>query len=267
MLRPSRKPECGWAGPRRERRAFTLMELLIVIAIISVLIMIMAPLFAGLKPIIRRFQCGTNMHSLVQGWGLYTENNRKWIPSSDTGSWGGSWVNADGYHSLDKNSPNYMDYGPVNGSIYKYTGAIELYKCPAFIEVNGYDYAITYGASSYLNGQHESASYRPGTIKKFDKIENPAHTFWIIDEWDNRMWIMGSFAPFQYGPYHWWDVVAGNHMKGDNLAFVDGHVEYWQWLDRDTLTYMGGHYATDPGSVDCDRLRAAMFGEDVPHAE
>jgi prepilin-type N-terminal cleavage/methylation domain-containing protein/prepilin-type processing-associated H-X9-DG protein len=247
--------ETRMIGGGGRRSAFTLMELLIVISIIAVLLSLLAPSMGRVKRMVRRIECGVNQNQLVLGWGQYAQNNRKWLPSSDTGYWPASWVNTDSFG----NSPA----GVMQGSVYKYVGAIEVYRCLSF----PYDYYVTYGANSYLNGQHESASYRPGTIYKFDSIPNPGRTFVMVDEWDNRSQILGSFAPFQFGPYHWWDVVAGNHDNGDNLSFADGHVEYWQWKDPDTLTYAGGHFASDPGSVDCDRLRAAMFGEDVPHPE
>lgn len=238
------------ACPARPAAGFTLIELLIVVAVVGVLISIMAPVFGRMSKVTRRLQCQAGLHQLALGWMEYTRHNNNQIPSSDTGSWAGSWVDTDHFGN--------SRLGAEKGSIFPYVGAYELYRCQS----SYFDYYVTYGANSHLNGQHISAGYRRGTNFRMSDIPNPAGTFILIEEYDNRGNILGSFAPFQDSAYHWWDVVAGNHEGGDNLNFVDGHVEYWVWQDPNTLSFGGGHGAIDLGSVDCDRLRAALFGDD-----
>ncbi|TVS06348.1 MAG: DUF1559 domain-containing protein [Phycisphaerales bacterium] len=63
------------------RHAFTLIELLIVIAIIAVLIGIMLPSLAGARESARRLQCGSNLRQMGVGFTAYALGNRTFYNS------------------------------------------------------------------------------------------------------------------------------------------------------------------------------------------
>ena len=60
------------------RRAFTVVELLIVIAIISVLVAILFPVFNRARESTRQTACMQNMHDLYVAASLYKQNNNKY---------------------------------------------------------------------------------------------------------------------------------------------------------------------------------------------
>ncbi len=72
---------------RRGQRAFTLVELLVVIGIISVLISVLLPALAASRRAARTIQCAANLRTILQAMTMYVSENRGFIPGSpDTSS-------------------------------------------------------------------------------------------------------------------------------------------------------------------------------------
>ena len=235
-------------GPREARRhqkerhgcrdgggGFTLIELLIVLAILTVLTSICGPMFMNLRGIVGRIICGSNQRQLALAWRTCAAD-KKQLPVADT----------EGVGAWHRNS----EFGNTarsitDGALWPYSGELGLYRC----QRSAYDYYVSYSISARLNGEVSAA-------RTFDEIADPASTMLFIEEFDSRECNKTSFMIDPVN-YIWIDVVAGNHEGGDNLTFVDGRVEYWQWADPRTLTFEGGHYAVAPGSADLDRLDKA----------
>src|SRR4051812_18657286 len=70
---------------KRERFAFTLVELLVVIGIIAVLIGILLPALNKARESARTIACAAQMRSLVQAAVLYCNNNRGYYPPAYLG--------------------------------------------------------------------------------------------------------------------------------------------------------------------------------------
>jgi prepilin-type processing-associated H-X9-DG protein/prepilin-type N-terminal cleavage/methylation domain-containing protein len=62
------------------QKAFTLVELLVVIGIISVLISILLPTLAGVRRQAAATKCGANLRGLAQAWTMYCESNKGYSP-------------------------------------------------------------------------------------------------------------------------------------------------------------------------------------------
>ena len=62
--------------PDRAAGAFTLTELVVVLAILGILAMVLLPALANTQPgSSKAIQCLNNMRQLAQGWILYAEDN------------------------------------------------------------------------------------------------------------------------------------------------------------------------------------------------
>ena len=66
------------------KKAFTLVELLVVISIISLLMAILLPALSKVREQANSLVCQTNLRSLTLAWRSYTEDNDEKLCSPDT---------------------------------------------------------------------------------------------------------------------------------------------------------------------------------------
>ena len=80
--------------PASRRTGFTLVELLVVVAIIAILIGLLLPALAGGRKATRDVQCANNMRQLCTALVTYALNNRGRFPPNDVGQIFSMWCNA-----------------------------------------------------------------------------------------------------------------------------------------------------------------------------
>jgi prepilin-type N-terminal cleavage/methylation domain-containing protein/prepilin-type processing-associated H-X9-DG protein len=191
------------------RRGFTLIEILVVIAIIAILAAILFPVFSRARAKARQANCLSNLRQLGTAIEMYTTDYDERYPGAPNGNGGsgqyGGWV---WYAQFGQPGPGYFDV--TRGGLYPYTKNAQIYSCP--------DDRSGSGCSYELNGwlRWQSIAIVP----------KPSETLLLIPEDDHGTANDGYF-----------DVPAGdwprrNHNDGLTAAFVDGHVK-WQNLDRE----------------------------------
>ncbi len=232
-------------------RAFTLVELLVVTAIIAILAALLLPAVTRAKVQAQAISCLGNLRQLQAGWLMYVHDNHDALPPNNSvqsgfiysgvsNAWGNSWVW--GNAQRDTNSANIE-----HGVIFPEVGSPAVYRCPAdrstVIGRPGLRRLRSYSANPWLNAHIESGDLQPGVndlsinLRKFSQILRPPPTkiFVFIDEHEQSIGdgFFGIPSPWVAGvPSNWWgaSMPADRHNQGCNLSFADGHVEHYHWL-------------------------------------
>lgn len=216
----------------RRPRGFTIIELMVVIAVIATLIAVLLPAAGRALEMARTTSCQSNLRQLTGAWVAYAADHRGMLVNTNTAP--GCWVEGGN------------DVGSLQrGLLYKYLKNTDVYRCPSNPEKGN---LRAYSGNWALNGE-----LNPHAIRISD-ITNLSNTFLFIEEYDPRGFNANSFDIPSTGDA-WIDMPATWHNWGCNLSFCDGHVEYWRWSDRQTRN-LASFYATTPDNPDLKRLQA-----------
>src|SRR5438105_2302803 len=104
------------------RKAFTLVELLVVIGIIAVLVALLLPVLARVREEARRVKCASNLRQLAIGLMMYADANHQRLPNSArTGRDPSDWIFWSNERDLSESA------------IARYVGKIhvDLFRCPS----------------------------------------------------------------------------------------------------------------------------------------
>ena len=179
---------------------FTLIELLIIIAIIGILTSILMPSLSKTRRVGQKAVCVNNLKQLQYAYTLYTDvNNGELARNYNGGIIGqGSSVEKIKEYSL----------------IYRYLDAHRVYKCPGDpvpASVQARHANKSYGFNAYLN---DGKNY---SITKLSQIStNHNNVMGFVDEAGN---VTNGFVK----PRSDW--VGGWHDESYNVSFIDGHVQ------------------------------------------
>jgi prepilin-type N-terminal cleavage/methylation domain-containing protein/prepilin-type processing-associated H-X9-DG protein len=236
---------------KRSQWAFTLLELLVVVAIIGILASLLLSVIASSKLKSSTVRCISNFKQLQAAWLMYTTDFNHLPPNNDQPyagksaefpSWVAGWLRLDNETGDKSDSTNVSlligkEYAPF-GSIGPYTQSASVYKCAldrSTVNINGIDYprVRTVAMNSYMNGSGIWQNSNYVTFRKLVEIPNPANTWVFIEEREDSI-NDGYFAVMVDSKYTIIDVPANYHNNGAIVSFSDGHVEYHKWLEATT---------------------------------
>ncbi len=218
---------------------FTLIEMLVVVAIISLLISMILPMYGKVKGF--ETKCQANQRLMLQGYQAYARENNRLFMGANTRA-AHDWIGGG-------NTINSIQ----NGRLFSYVRTMETYICPN--QVYPW-YLNSYAINGMLNGEQVQDGI--ASKKHWTSNMNDGKQLVFMEEDDYRGWNMNSWMLGGYESFI--DLPAANHNGGDNVGFLDGHVEYWYWEDSD-LRIRPKHKPTptfgfsDPGNKDWHRLR------------
>ncbi len=225
------------------RRAFTLVEILVVIAIIGILSAILFPVFSRARENGRKTACLSNMKQLGTAFLLYTQDSRgKYPQAGQYQKWasGGHWVTG-GTGGTPKNFtdtemglanpttfatvPDHEAY-PQNsiGALAAYTKSAGIYVCPSAVDANSKK--LSYSMNCALAGIAAT------------RITSPGDIVLLVDEGktinDGYFWATSDGGST--------DALFDGHNGGGNLLYADGHVKFMVSADvpADFKTRMTG---------------------------
>jgi prepilin-type N-terminal cleavage/methylation domain-containing protein/prepilin-type processing-associated H-X9-DG protein len=231
---------CAVNVGRRKPSAFTLIEMLLVVAIISLLISILLPNLKRSSGQAKRTQCEANIRMLLIGYQEYAKTNGRKLMGANTSN-PHDWLQAGN-----------AETSITGGKLWNFVRSKDSYKCP--------DHVYPWYLNSYaINGMLNGEQVWDGFTSKIHWTSNivDAKQLVFVEEDDNRGWNMNSWM--LGGTNSFIDLPANNHANADNFGFLDGHVELFAWTDAD-MQKRPKHNPTptfgfnDPGNSDWARL-------------
>jgi len=174
----------------KRRRAFTLVELLVVIAIIAVLIAVLLPVLARAKEGANRSVCLSNHKQILLAISFYANDNKGFVPHCN---WLGqeNTANVPGW-LYDPKVPNdprgYKTLDALKGgALWKYMRSEKLYKCPLDIipprNAETVRTISSYGFNGSVNNFGNAFGTFPVPYSKLAKWKPSDIIVWELDEY------------------------------------------------------------------------------------
>ncbi len=239
-----------------------------VIAIIAILAALLLPAVTRAKAKAQQAACLNNFKQLQLCWLMYAADNRDGLVPNGTDCQPGAtnWVL--GYmndNDLDSTNTQLI----AQGKLYPYNTSAGIYRCPNDLgrsllggvtyrrvrscSINCYmgEFGVDVGLEFFgQTGYHVN-------LKASDITQPmPARAFTFLDEQQDSI-DDGCYGLAPAGD-EWMNLPATWHNHGCDLAFADGHVEHWTWLDPRTMSVLEINTVVQHNNQDLKRLQDAL---------
>ena len=217
---------------------FTLVELLVVIAMIAVLISLVISATSVLMQTSRGLTCLANQRQMMLAWDGYATDNAGRYVAPDTNRHAWDWVRSVGNNMGPGNTEKISAL--TEGRLYPYVGDVRLYRSP----VDESDPILrprTYSLSAFFTDGEGTSDWNgppSWSIGTRSRIPKPSETIAMVAEHDRRGHNINGWGINPYTP-DWIDQLMTFDTGYFNFAFADGHVERYKWA---------GESYTDPRS-------------------
>lgn len=250
---------------RRCHNAFTLVELLVVISVISLLMSILIPALNKARAQAYRIFCCNNLKQLQLCWRLYADDNEDKVPSNIAAPISGVWRSDPDSWIGDSSAPHDADTTRIeNGTFFtgNYNRSMNLYHCPAdgsrVRTLAGVKLGIKRTRSFSMNANLGEPQFGLPVAHMTTDIPRPARLFVFLDEHKGSI----DDACFTVNPPpadSWSNLPTDRHSRGCNLSFADGHVEHWVWKNRKIPPLMHNKAENEADLADLRSLQAATL--------
>ncbi|MBX3732186.1 MAG: prepilin-type N-terminal cleavage/methylation domain-containing protein [Verrucomicrobiae bacterium] len=243
---------------RGRRRGFTLVELLVVVAVIALLAGLLLPALIGARQKAGAVACVNNLRQLTLAWLLYAPDCRDWMSPSETSTGEPHlprWV--EGYYlgiMSDADAANTDQLlAPGPGHLGPYLREARVFRCPddhsranlvknrgarrsRSYSMNNF---IVFGGSGVGRLPDGELAYDPVALVRMDDFRavSPSGFYVFIDShpWTlthGMFLIQPGLPPEEYAWVGKWP--AGRRARRCPVSFADGHVELRKWVDSRT---------------------------------
>lgn len=223
--------------------AFTLIEVLVVAAVIALLVAVLLPALGAARVRARTVACAANLRTAGTGLVYYTEaNNGYYCEAAHWAYFAHIYVQRRSADLQYTGPERFADGRDVQVSFYNCPGDELRHEETGKRKVNGqtilFNYRLSYALSSYLVNQlydpvaaAEKGYYGLGNLRmKASQVARPAEIVALTDA--------GNDNVSQLDEMHWdfdiawdpgsegWAVLEVHHRSGNNFLLADGHVAF-----------------------------------------
>ena len=236
-----------------KNKKFTLIELMVVIAIIGILASLLLPVLGKARKKAIAIQCVNNLKQILIATAMYNEDNGDTFPIRGGGiSYDDLLAGYDGRNSL---SQEIMDQdGEL--TIENTGGSTAIYKCPTSPSLEYPE--RSYGISLRGNGKQKKYYGIAGSTDRgsliSSHIDRPSKVIaygerYKMGDQDAKTYTMGDDGQDVTSAHHMDKDTDGAeyHQKKSNYGMVDGHIEKRNQLS--TLVRLDGSGVTDKNDV------------------
>jgi prepilin-type N-terminal cleavage/methylation domain-containing protein/prepilin-type processing-associated H-X9-DG protein len=210
------------------RAGFTLVELLVVVAIISILASLLLPILGKAREMAREISCASNIRQIGLGHQMYSDNNHGYFIRADYSAFGVSYYTWSWALGLNQE---------------QYVPDISIYACPTMMSFNPLYSEFSTGTASssrflYVhygyNVYHLGSSYKytwnwTSPPAKFSQVKNPSATILLADSFGRTSYLSGIYVgtyQIQDGTFSYQILIHDRHRDGAQVQWVDGHVSH-----------------------------------------
>ena len=197
------------------KSGFTLLELLLVIALIAVLAGLLIPVLGRAKATVRSIACRNNLKQWGLATALFAADNEDYLPKDGTPN--GTSIEAGWYVDL----PRELGLPVYRAMSWRTNAAIDpgrsIWICPANSRRSNGHNLFHYCLNEHVNGAGS------GQQARFTSIPQPSQLVWLFDN--------GKLAAVaQQNNVH-----TNLHQRGAQFVFLDGHAagfpnrDYWDF--------------------------------------
>ncbi len=197
------------------RRAFTLVELLVVVAIFALLAALLFPVLASVREQGRKTACANNLHQLYGAFALYAEDHDRYLPPYDVRTGNGADVGP-GWQLY----PVRDESAALVASVQPYAHSQDIWFCPSdpFAHTASAVGAVRHQFLSYFYAASFHSYYR-ATPRTLDETIYRTHSpFRVFEPSDLTLLTDSSRLPLYRTAFY-------SHNGQFNTVYMDGHIK------------------------------------------
>ena len=226
-------------------KAFTLLEILVVVSIIMILAALLLPALSSAKAKGKQVGCMNNLKQLALGSQMYAADNEGRLPENTPAGWGNNpWVLGNMKYPEDATNQMLIK----QSKLFPYANHIAAYHCPSDSSTaGGLPRVRSYSMNGWMGSRYMETNLRATGFRTFVRenelaAARPSSLWVLVDEHESSIddgWFlvtMDDSRPFANFP-------ATRHQHGYGLNFADGHVESKKLRDPASAAL---NYSRDP---------------------